>query len=151
MSRRHLGLSDQAREASNLLAAVCGWFTEGFDTLADRISTEIRVLPYTRAHTRLCEFHDDGSDATDEKRKRVLEDAPRYRIGRYWVRPRRPVARSQRKDGLPVQITPALRLPSCFATAKAGRSVSSRQKPSNLYPVRASSAVWAIGIPHRFA
>ena len=28
LSRRHLGLSGQAREASNLLA----WFTEGFDT-----------------------------------------------------------------------------------------------------------------------
>jgi len=26
-------LSGQARKASNLLAAVCGWFTEGFDTL----------------------------------------------------------------------------------------------------------------------
>jgi hypothetical protein len=33
MSRRHLGLSDQAREASNLLAAVCGWFTEVVETL----------------------------------------------------------------------------------------------------------------------
>ena len=33
MSRRHLGLSDQAREASNLLAAVYGWFTEVFETL----------------------------------------------------------------------------------------------------------------------
>ena len=33
MSRRHLGLSDQAREASNLLAAICGWFTEVFETL----------------------------------------------------------------------------------------------------------------------
>jgi len=34
MSRRHLGLSDQAREASNLLAAVYGWFTEVFETLS---------------------------------------------------------------------------------------------------------------------
>jgi hypothetical protein len=33
VSRRHLGLSDQAREASNLLAAVYGWFTEVFETL----------------------------------------------------------------------------------------------------------------------
>jgi hypothetical protein len=33
MSRRHLGLSDQAREASNLVAAVCGSFTEVFETL----------------------------------------------------------------------------------------------------------------------
>ena len=30
---KHLGLSDQAREASNLLAAVCGLFTEVFETL----------------------------------------------------------------------------------------------------------------------
>jgi hypothetical protein len=30
VSRRQLGLSDQAREASNLLATVCG--SEGFDT-----------------------------------------------------------------------------------------------------------------------
>jgi hypothetical protein len=26
-------LSNQAREASNLLASVCGWFTEVFETL----------------------------------------------------------------------------------------------------------------------
>jgi hypothetical protein len=33
MSRRHLGLSNQAGKASNLLASVCGWFTEVFETL----------------------------------------------------------------------------------------------------------------------
>ena len=32
-SRRHLGLSNQATEAGNLLASVCGWFTEVFETL----------------------------------------------------------------------------------------------------------------------
>ena len=45
---------------------------------SNRIDAETRVLPHTSAHARLGEFHYNSRDAADEKRKRVLEHAPRY-------------------------------------------------------------------------
>jgi len=44
----------------------------------NRIYSETCVLPHTSAHARLGEFHYNSGDAADEKRKRVLEYAPRY-------------------------------------------------------------------------
>src|SRR4029077_5500721 len=50
---------------------------------SNRIDAEGSVLPHTGTHTRLCELHYDSLDAADEKRERVLEHAPRYRVGRH--------------------------------------------------------------------
>src|SRR5215469_10946593 len=50
---------------------------------SNRIDAEGGVLPYTSTHTRLCKFHYDSGDATDEKRERVLEHPPRHGVGRH--------------------------------------------------------------------
>ncbi len=85
------------------------------------------MLPNTSADARLGEFHDDSRDAADEKRKWVLEHAPRDGVGRY-KRPRRPVARNRCKVGRWVQAAPALQLLRCSVAAKARRSALSRQR-----------------------
>jgi hypothetical protein len=41
------------------------------------------ALPHARSPARLCELHYDSRGAADEKRERVLEHAPRYRVGRH--------------------------------------------------------------------